>query len=388
MPGLENIRLLDLSRLLPGPYCTMLLADLGAEVIKVEEPGRGDYARELLTGIFYAVNRNKKSITVNLKEAEGREIIYRLAERVDVVVESFRPGVVARLKVAYEDLRQINPQIIYCSLSGYGQDGPYRLWPGHDLNYLSIAGVLSLPGGVDCPPARPGLPVVDLCAAMFAALAILSAFITRSHTGVGQYLDVGMSDAIFSWVSTRVGEYMLSGIETTPAEMPYLNPTNDVFETADGKQISLGVVEEHFWEKFCTVIKRKDLLIAPEFKTYDLRKENARLLIKTLRDIFRQKTCAEWVNILSAEGVPCSPVKTIPEAFADSQLNARKMITEIYVPELKRFIKQIAFPVKMSATSTEIKTPPPAIGQQTKEILTWLGYQESEIKELFKKQVI
>ncbi|MHB1420726.1 MAG: CaiB/BaiF CoA transferase family protein [Bacillota bacterium] len=382
MSSLRGVTVLDLTRLLPGPYCTMLLGDMGADVIKVEEPLAGDYTRDMLPGIYYAVNRNKKSIAVDMKQEQGKQAILRLAARADVVVEGFRPGVVERLGVGYGDLKAVNPEIIYCSISGFGQTGPYRLLPGHDINYLAVAGALSIPPAVNLPPTRPGLPITDLCAGMFAVISILAALQARNQGAGGQYLDVSMTDAIFSWVSTFGGEYALTGEEIDPDKMHHLNPTNDVFETADGKRIAIGVVEEHFWQGLCKASGREDVLGKEPFSTFELRRENAVELKTIVQDIFLERPLEQWMSLLEKCGVPHAKVNTVAEAYNDIQLTARQMVAEVSVPHLGKSIKQVAFPVRMSGTPAEIVTHPPALGEHTSNVLSSFGFSEQEVDEL------
>ncbi|GEN35434.1 MULTISPECIES: CaiB/BaiF CoA transferase family protein [Aneurinibacillus] len=381
--ALIGLRILDLTRLLPGPYCTLLLGDLGAEIIKVEEKGRGDYTRDMLRGIYYAVNRNKKSISVDLKLEEGRQIVLDLAKQCDVLVEGFRPGVVNRLGIDYETIKAVNPKIIYCSISGYGQDGPYKLEPGHDLNYLSVAGAMSIPGQMGYPPMRSGLPVADLSSSMFAAVSILAAVVYQRSTGKGQYIDVSMTDSVFSWASTRFGDYMIERELIDPEKMEHILATNDIFETKDGKKIALGVLEEHFWIGLCKGISREDLLQDNRFLTNELRKQNKEILHEILKEIFKTKTREEWLRLLKEQKAPASSVNNVEEAFSDQQLNYRGMIQKIFVSSLNKDILQVPYPVKLSETPAKIKSAPPELGEHTDMILRYiLNYSEEKINKL------
>nr|WP_309100169.1 CaiB/BaiF CoA-transferase family protein [Fredinandcohnia onubensis] len=381
--ALQGVKILDLTRLLPGPYCTLLLGDLGAKIIKVEEKGRGDYIRELAKGTYYAVNRNKKSISLDLKKDEGRQIILELAAKCDVVIEGFRPGVVQRLGIDYGTLNKINPQLVYCSISGYGQDGPYRLEPGHDINYMAVSGALSIPGQLGIPPVRSGLPIADLSSGMFAALSILAAIIARSHTYKGQYIDVSMTDSIFSWASTRFGEYMLEQEAITPEKMAHITATNNIFETKCGNKIAIGVSEEHFWIGLCKSLERLDLLEDHRYQTGHLRQQNKETLQKVLKESFLQRDQKTWLKILLENKVPASKVNSVKEAFRDQQLIARGMINKLFVPQLGKEVYQVPYPAKFSETPAKISSHPPSIGEHTDEILSnILGYSDDKITKL------
>lgn len=384
---LEGVTVIDLSRYLPGPYASMLLADLGAEVIMVEQPGSGDPARTLMPDMFGMVTRNKKSITLNLRAPAGKEILSRLVSRADVLLEGFRPGVAERLQIDYPTLSQLNPRLIYCSLSGFGQDGPYRDRPGHDINYLGISGALGIPGDLKYPPVRPGLPLSDLCGAMFAFGSILAALYGRVTSGKGQYLDVSLTDAVVSWTSIRLGEYLLTGKKTPPQEMAHLSPYNRVFETKDGKRITLGIVEEKFWQNFCQAAGREDLLTDPRHQSHQERLRHARTLLPELEEEFLKRDQATWLTLLTQADVPCGPAYTPEEVFTDPQLQHRGLRQVIKDTE-GREISQISFPVKFSAAQTPLRTPPPPAGAHTQEILITLGYSPAEVASFREKGVL
>lgn len=384
---LEDIRILDLSRLLPGPYCSMLLADLGAQVIKFEQPGKGDYVRDMIPEIFMSVNRNKKSVTLSLKTDRGKEVFYRMVEKSDVVLEGFSPGVTKRLGVDYEKVSSINPMIVYCSISGFGQDGPYRDIPGHDINYLGVSGVLSIPGQVGRPPAKPGIPVGDLSSSMFAALSILAALRVREKIGSGQYIDVSMTDGLVSWMSVRAGGYLTTGDVPKSTQMGHLAPTNDTFETKDGKKVTLGALEEHFWEGMCKVLGLEELLDDPRYDTHKKRVENGDDISEKLKAAFSTKTRAQWIEQMNKARIPCGPVFTMEEVFSDSHILHRGLLKEIDDPKLGR-IKQVPFPVKFSKTPAQVKSPPPEMGQHTDEVFLSFGYSKEEIEQMRKEKVI
>lgn len=384
---LEGVRILDLSRLLPGPYCSMLLSDLGAEVIKFEQPGVGDYVREMIPEIFMSVNRNKKSVTLSLKSEKGKGIFYRMLEKSDVVLEGFSPGVTERLGVDYETVSKINSMIVYCSISGFGQDGPYRDIPGHDINYLGMGGALSIPGQVGRSPARPGLPIVDLSSSMFAAISILAALMARDKIGKGQYIDVSMTDGIVSWMSVRAGGYLTNGRVPEVTEMGHLAPANDIFETKDGKKITVGALEEHFWENLCKVLELQELLDDPRYDTHKKRIENGKEISEKLRAAFLRKNRSEWIEEMNKARVPCGPVNTMEEVFSDPHIIHRGLVKEIDTPHLGK-IKQVPFPIRFSETPAEMKSPPPEMGEHTEEVLRSFGYSREEIEGLRREKVI
>src|SRR5215211_3041148 len=327
--ALEGIRVLDLSRMLPGPYASMMLGDLGAEVIKVEEIKIGDPTRwspPLIgnqSAAFLQVNRNKKSIALDLKQAEGRDLFLKLASRADCVLEQFRPGVVDRLGIGYSAASEINPRIVYCSLTGFGQDGPHRARSGHDLNYLALSGVLGLTTDDGGKPCIPGVQVADLAGGMVAAFAILAALIARARTGRGQYVDVSMFDVMLSMLPVPAahqfagraigvgGKYGLTGA------YPFYN----VYETSDGKFMTLGALEPKFWANFCRRVSREEL-IARQFDEGERRES----LFEEVRAIFKSRSQSEWVELVREADCCSEPVLSMAEAFEHAQTRAREMV--------------------------------------------------------------
>jgi crotonobetainyl-CoA:carnitine CoA-transferase CaiB-like acyl-CoA transferase len=384
--ALDGIRILDLSRLLPGPYCTQLLGDLGAEVIKIEEPKKGDYARfnnENIAGhgaMFLMVNRNKKSVSLNLKNPEAVRIFHKLAKTADVVLEGFRPGVVERLGIDYQTISKYNPGIVYCSLTGYGQEGPYKDLPGHDVNYLGFAGATSLTGERGEKPTVVGLQIADLGGgALMAAFGITAALIARQKTGKGQFVDVSMLDGAASLASPMFGSLFATGKNPKAGEQR-LNggwPCYGIYETKDGKYVTLGALEDKFWKNFCRLTGREDLA-DDEWKTDPSVRDEVE---KELEKMFLSRNQDEWLNLLKEEDVCFGPVNSIEEACNDPQLKARNMFCEIDHPEAGT-IKQVSHPIKFSETPARVAAPPPLLGQHTHELLCELGYSDEDISAL------
>lgn len=389
---LEGIKILDLSTLLPGPFCTMILADFGAEVIKVEAVNGGDLFRSGnprigdTGGAFFQVNRNKKSITLNLKSEAGRKIFYQLAKDADVVIEQYRPGVVKKLGVDYETIREINPKIVYCSLSGYGQTGPYRQLSGHDLNYISYAGILGLTARKGQAPTIPGVQIADLGGgALYAAIGILIALMGVKQNGVGQYVDTSMMDGAISWLPVLANDYFVNGRSPGAGEN-ILNGQNacyEVYETADGRYISIGAIEPHLWANFCDRIGRE------EYKLWqrDLTKQD--VMFTELRALFRTKTQAEWIEFLKDVDCCWAPVKDLDEVFSDAHVLARDMVFEMKDPQgVYGTIKEIGSAIKLSGTPARRDMFPPRKGEHNSEYLKAIGYTDAEIAALAEQGVI
>jgi crotonobetainyl-CoA:carnitine CoA-transferase CaiB-like acyl-CoA transferase len=378
MGALEGIRVIDAALHYPGPFCSMMLADLGAEVLKIERPGTGDPARQW-PPFFNSVNRNKRSLTLDLARAEGKDVFYELVKKYDVMTEGFRPGVARKLGIDFETLHRINPGLVYCSISGYGQDGPYRDLPGHDINYQALSGMLSCFRDDNGDPVFPALMIGDQSSGMFAAFSILAALLSRERTGQGQYLDCSMFDGLLFLLSTHLQYFFATGKKISAPD-----PAYGTFRTSDGKHLSLGVAyEDQFWDRICGALGLHDLkgLKAGQ------RSERQGELTERLKALFRTRARDEWVEALGKADVPASPLKEFDEVMRDPHVAARKMIQKISLPNGEK-LRQVAFPTKLSTTPAQVRMPPPGLGEHTEEVLAELGYTEGEIKSLKGQNVV
>jgi crotonobetainyl-CoA:carnitine CoA-transferase CaiB-like acyl-CoA transferase len=373
--ALSGITVIDLSRLLPGPYCTMILADHGARVIAVEDPrdrDRGEYV--------FPVYRNKSHMTLNLKSEIGREIFFRLVGDADVVVEGFRPGVVTRLGVDYPAVYRVNPKIVYCSITGYGQTGPMRHAAGHDVNYLSRAGLLDLMGEKGRPPAIPGIPVADLVGGgMNGALGIVMALFHRERSGTGQHIDISMTDGMLALLPTVQFFQALFGTEQKRSEafLSHRYACYNTYETADGRYISVGAVENHFWQNLCRHLGK------PEYGPLQYDESRREEIIACMREQFRQKPLDEWEREFEDLDVCVAAIRTVAEAMQDPLFNVREMVAQTDQPT-----PALGVPVKLSQTQGAVHTAPAAFGEDTDRILGELGYDEAEIQALREKGVV
>jgi len=389
---LAGYKVLDLSRLLPYQYCTLLLGDLGAEVIKIEEPGRGDYGRwetfdspgkERL--VFAMANRNKKSVTLNLKKEAGKEVLKKLARTSDVLFETNRPGTMDRLGLGYPKIREVNPRIIYCSGTGYGQTGPYRLKAGHDINYISFAGILGMTGMNTGRPVIPGIPIADMAGGgVFTALVIIVALLGREKTGEGQYIDIAMTDVVTSLNLMNIAATLAQkvGRGMAPFNLQGASLCYNVFKTKDGKFVSVGDIEAKFWENFCKAVGRMDLVDKP-YATYQEGDRNTEIL----KEIFAGRTQAEWLELMKNVDHCFAPVHTPEEVLEDPHLLSRGMITKIPDPRRGETV-QIGFPAQFAQELNYKRSPAPVLGEHTNEILQYLGYSLQEIEKLKKDETI
>jgi len=371
---LRNLKLLDLSRQLPGPFCSMLLADLGVDVLVVAAPNDN-------MGIgIPLIQRNKRSMTLNLKHPTGKKIFEQLVEDADIILEGFRPGVTERLGIDYASMAALNPRVVYCSISGYGQDGPYRDKVGHDINYLGYAGVLGISGAAGNPPTIMPVQVADIGGgALMATVGILSALMAREHTGRGQFVDISMMDGSVAWNVFHTLLYFAFGSQPQRGgtQLTGHNPCYAVYETKDGKYVTVGALEGHFWRNLCEQLGVPEF-VSDQFSEGERRDE----MFRVLREKFKQKTQAEWLAQLEKVDICFGPVNSIPEALNDPQVQARGLITEIGGRKL------IASPLKLSDTPPAAPTLPPDFGQHTDEVLQGLGLTAEQIEELRAQRVV
>jgi crotonobetainyl-CoA:carnitine CoA-transferase CaiB-like acyl-CoA transferase len=382
MPALDDVRVLDLTRLLPGPFCTLLLADFGADVIKVEDTTGGDYMRWMpplvdeYSVMFHPINRNKRSLAIDLKNALGREVFLHLAATADVVVESFRPGVMDRLGIGEAALRVVNPRIVLCSISGYGQDGPFRDRAGHDLNYAAIAGALLLGGTEHGGPAMPGLQVGDLGGgALDAALAIMIALHHAARTGHGQHCDVSMVDGLVSWSAVHASQLFATGETPPPGEglLTGRYPCYRIYPCADG-YLSVGALEPKFWREFVEVIGLAELA---DNGLVD--GEEGRRTVAAVETVLRARTRAQWEETLAGHDVCVEPILDIGETFEHPQVRSRGMRLE---PGDGRPTAQTGFPIRLTGTPAAYRRRAPGYGEHTDEVLAEAGYDTEHIATL------
>jgi len=392
--SLSDIRVVDLSRVLAGPYCTMMLADYGAEVIKIEQPGVGDGTRQWVppwldgeSAYFLSVNRNKKSLTLNLKSGEGRRILKKLVAGADILIENFKPGTMERMGLDYDSLCQEFPGLIYCSISGYGQTGPYRDRPGYDFMIQAQGGIMSVTGEVNGEPHKVGVAIVDITAGLFAASAILSALHYRERSGEGQYIDVALLDSQVAWLANVAHNYLATGQQpgrygnAHPNIVPY-----ETFQASDG-YVALAVGSDEQYRLFCSVVDRLDLWHDERFQTNAGRVRYRDILVPKLQELFVTRTKDEWLDLLLEAKIPAGPINDIPTILGDPQIAARQMVQE--VEHATAGTVQLLGPVaKMSKTPAKIYHAPPTLGADSDGILSTLGYTSEQIATLRNDGVI
>ncbi len=386
---LSGLKVLDLSRVLAGPYCTMLLADMGADVIKVEQPGKGDdtrgYGPPFVNGesaYFLSINRNKRSLTLDIKHPAGQEILWGLIEQADVLVENFRPGTLDKLGFGYVAVHARLPRLIYCSVSGYGQTGPNANIPGYDLIVQGEGGIADLTGEAGGPPMKVGTSQADIVAGMTAFQGILLALLARQQTGRGQQVDIALLDCQVSLLTYQAGSYFATGVAPTrmgnrhPSIAPY-----ETFRASDG-YVNVGCGNDGIFQKFCRAARLDELASDPRFRTNADRVAHRHILSGIIEPLMLIRTVAEWVDLLRPLGIPAGPINTVAQALTHPQTLARGMVVELDHPRAGT-IQLTGNPIKLSETPGSINSPPPLLGQHTEEILTdWLGLTPAQVAEL------
>jgi formyl-CoA transferase len=393
--SLTGYRVLDLTRILAGPYCTMILGDQGAEVIKVERPGTGDDTRTWgppfsggESAYYLCCNRNKKSIVIDLKQPAGLELVRELAKVSDVLVENFRPGLTKQFGLDYETLRKLNPRLVYASITAYGQDGPYRGRPGYDMVLSAVGGLMWITGERDGNPCKVGVAITDVLAGVYASSAITSALLWRERSGRGQSLDISLLDVQVSGLANIASNYLVAGKEAqrwgTAHEsiIPY-----QVFNTKD-RPIAVAVANQKLWVAFCKLVGKEDWVTDARFDSNPRRVENRETLLPLITELFAQKTCDEWMELLIGAAIPCAPVNNMQHLFDDPQVLHRDMIAEVPHPTIGT-LRLAGIPIKASETQGVIRLHPPLLGEHSDEVLAEvLGYSSVQIEGLKERRVV
>jgi formyl-CoA transferase len=381
---LAGVRVLDVSQVMAGPFCSMLLGDMGADVIKIEPPEGGDQTRRAmgfkLKGNdslgFFNLNRNKRSFALNLKSKTARELFYRLVQSADILLENYRPGVTKRLGIDYETLSKINPRLVYASISGFGQTGPWSQRPGFDLIAQAMAGVMSITGHPGGPPTKSGVPVSDIGCALFALYGILAAYIGREKTGRGQYVDASLFEAAIAFSIWDISEFWGTGRVPTP--LGTANRFGAPYQAVKAKDayFVMGANNNRLFQTFCDAIGRPDLMADERFASNAARLANRNALIAEMEKSLAAKPAAEWIDLLLAAGVPAGPIQNYAEALDNDHARAREVVMEMDHP-VEGTVKSIGFPVKLSETKQQVRMPPPLLGQHNDEILAELGVDDA-----------
>jgi crotonobetainyl-CoA:carnitine CoA-transferase CaiB-like acyl-CoA transferase len=384
---------LDLASLITGPYCATMLADLGAEVIKLEYPQGGDLLRHLgimtegESSLFLSVNRNKKGVTLNLERPEGRQILDRAIARADVIIENFRPDIKKRYKLTYDEICRVNPDIIYLSITGFGESGPYKLKPGVDHVFQGISGITSVSGEPKQGPLRVGFPVADMTASLYATIGVISALLHRERSGQGQQISINLLDAAMCMQTILIGDYFISGKKPVPCgnESPFAYPVG-VFQTVDG-YIAVAAFNNKFWENLCQALTLEELPNDPRFNTPQKRLARKDELKPVLVQTFKTKKTEEWHALLEKMDVPCGPVHDYESVFKDPQVIFNNLIRTLPHSRLQQ-VRTVGNPIRLSKTPPLEKRSAPVLGEDTIDVLRGLGFDESEIGNLREKKII
>jgi len=389
MKPLEGLRVLDLSRVLAGPYCTMMMADYGADIVKIEPPKVGDDSRAFgpfvgkESAYFMSLNRNKRSMTLNFKRQEECDVFREMVKHADVVVENYRPGTMEKFGLGYDELKAINPKIIYAACSGFGHSGPYQYKPAYDIIVQAMGGIMSITGPEGGEPTRVGASVGDIIAGMFTAYGVMMALYHREKTGEGQKVDVGMLDCQVAVLENAIARYVTSGSVPVPLgnRHPSITPFS-AFTAKDG-HIIVGAGNERLWIKLCNILGKPELLTDPRFDTNSNRTVHVKELSAILNEVFIGKTINEWMDVLETAELPCAPINTVEKIINDPQIKARNMIVEVEHP-VAGHLKMAGLPVKMSLTPGAVERPAPLLGQHTAELLKEiLGWDEAKTAAFF-----
>ncbi|PLT35692.1 CaiB/BaiF CoA-transferase family protein [Bacillus sp. V5-8f] len=394
MGALKGLRVLDLTRVLAGPYCTMILGDMGADVLKVEAPGGSDDTREWgppyaenVSAYYLSANRNKRAMTLNLKSEPGKEIIKKLIAESDVVIENFKTGTLEKLGLGYEDLRKVNPGIVYCSITGFGQTGPYKDLPGYDFIIQAMSGLMSITGEKQSGPMKVGVAISDVITGLYAAVGILAALNERQTSGVGQSIDISLFDSQLSALVNVASNFLVSELIPEPLgnEHPNIVPYQ-TFQASD-RQLAIAVGNDRQFKNLCLVLGKEQLASDERFATNSQRVKNKELLINILSDAIKEKPAVEWVGLLNDQGIPCGPINNLKQVFQDPQIKERNLVWNCKHPTAGD-VSLVGSPLKFSRTPTELSKHPPTAGEHTVDILRELDYSEEQINEYKKAKII
>ncbi len=400
---LSGVTVVDLTRVLAGPTCTQILGDLGADIIKIERPGAGDDTRKFAppfvkdcdgndtteSSYFMGANRNKRSVALDISKPEGQDIVRQMAQKADALVENFKTGNLARYKLGYDDLRDANPKLVYCSVTGFGQTGPYAERPGYDFLMQGMAGLMSITGEPEGEPQKFGVPIADIMAGMYAAVSVNAALRNAAITGEGQYIDIGMMDTTVAMLANAGMNYIHGGMlgrlgNAHPNIVPY-----QPFKTADG-YIIVAIGNDAQFERFCTMAGCQHLAVDPQFSTNGARVRNREIIVPILNEVFEARTSDEWLAALEAEKIGCGPINNLQQVFDDPHVKAREMVVNVPHPLAgPEGAALIASPMKFTGTPVEYRYAPPMIGQQTDEVLReQLGLTDGDLADLREKNII